>query len=189
MKFIALLIAGFSSSAAFAAGSNCALTEAGKQANATLSFDDFDQKGTLPSSFRALSERGCTKEATEATEHYLLNGPVRTDGQQRIMVWHMAQGLALLGAEREAARLMAGTRVPAGNTDDLDWNSYVTATWAFLVKDRPGFDAAAARLAASRQTPDRINSAIVAGMGRCWIRPYASAYDADCGKPVAVAPD
>lgn len=158
----------------------CALTTADRAANAGLSFEDFDQKGTLPSTFRALSERGCAREAAEAAEDYLLNGPARTDYQQRIITWHMAQSLALAGEERQAAQLMAGTRVPTGNNENLDWNSYLKASWAFLVKDRPTFDAAAAQLAESSRAPDRINSSFVAGLGRCWAKPYRLAYNPDC---------
>ena len=162
--------------------SSCVLTVADKAANAALSFDDFDQKATLPSTPRKLSERGCEREAAEAAQDYLLNGPARTDYHQRVIVWHMAQGLALAGDERQAAQLMAGTRVPTGNNENLDWNNYVRASWAFLVKNRSAFDAAAAQLARSSRAPDRTNSAIVNGMGRCWAKPYRLAYNPDCGR-------
>ncbi|MFN7400311.1 MAG: hypothetical protein ACK5SX_14940 [Sandaracinobacter sp.] len=77
---------------------------------------------------------------------------------------------------------MAAARDAEGSGDRIDWNSYVTASWAFLVKNRPAFDAAAARLATSSREPDRANSALVAALGRCWLKPYWVAYNPDCGK-------
>lgn len=182
MGILLFVMASLSASATPEAQPICSLTAADKGANATLDFDDFDQKGTLPSTFRALSERGCAREAAETAEDYLLNGPARSDYQQRVIVWHMAQSLALAGDERHAAQLMAGTRVPVGNNENLDWNSYVKASWAFLVKNRSAFNAAAATLAESTREPDRNNSAFVAGMGRCWAKPYKVAYNPSCGK-------
>ncbi len=173
-------LASLSALGALPAQETCALTATDKAANAKLSFDDFDQKGTLPSTFRALSERGCAREAAEAAEDYLLNGPARTDYQQRVIVWHMAQEFALAGDERQAAQLIAGTRVPTGNNENLDWNNYVKASWAFLAKNRRAFDVAAAQLALSSRASDRTNSAIVNGMGRCWAKPYRQAYNANC---------
>lgn len=182
MAILLYALATLSASATLSAQPTCASSTTDKAANAALSFDDFDQKGTLPSTFRALSERGCAREAAEAAEDYLLNGPARTDYQQRIIVWHMAQGLALAGDERQAAQLMAGTRVPIGNNDNLDWNNYVKASWAFLTKNRSAFDAAAAQLAGSSRAADRNNSTFVTGMGRCWAKPYRLAYNPDCGR-------
>lgn len=175
-------LAVISASTSVPSPSSCVITAADKAANAALSFDDFDQKGTLPSTFRALSERDCAREAAEAAEDYLLNGPARTDSQQRVLIWHMAQGLALVGEERQAAQLMVGTRVPKGNNENLDWNSYLQASWAFLVKNRPAFDAAAAQLASSPRAPDSNNSRFVAALGRCWAKPYRIAYDPGCGR-------
>lgn len=180
MAILLFALASLSASATLPSRSSCALTATDKAANAALSFDDFDQKGILSSTSRALSERGCAREATEAAEDYLLNGPARTDYQQRVIVWHMAQGLAMAGDERQAAQLMVGTRVPTGNNENLDWNSYVKASWAFLIKDRLAFDAAAAQLAVSSRAPDRTNSAFVTGMGRCWAKPYRLAYNPSC---------
>ncbi len=78
--------------------------------------------------------------------------------------------------------MMPGTRVPTGNNENLDWNNYVKATWAFLVKNRSAFDAAAVQLAKSSRASDRINSGIVSGMRRCWAQPYRLAYNSDCGR-------
>lgn len=180
MSLLVFVAAGLSTAAATVADPPCTLTATEKLANAKLSFDDFDQKGALPSTPRALGERGCLRLAAEAAEDYLLNGPARSDYHQRVILWHMAQSLALAGDERRAAQLMAGTRVPTGNNENLDWNSYVRASWAFLVKDRPAFDVAAADLARSARPSDRVNSAIISGMGRCWAKPYRVAYDLRC---------
>jgi len=182
MGFLIAIVVGLTVSKGFVERPSCALTPADKIANAALSFDDFDQKGTLPSTARALSERDCMNEAVAAAEDYLLNGPPRTDYQQRIIMWHMAQHLALAGEELQAAHLMAATRVPTGNNDNIDWNTYVKATRAFLVKDRKAFDTTATTLASSGRESDQINRSIVMAMGRCWMKPYRLAYNANCGK-------
>ena len=176
-----VLLATIASQATPVAVLDCTLTAADKAANARLSFDDFDQRGTLRSTWRALSEGGCERQAIEAAEDYLLHGPPRTDTEQRDVSWHLAQSLALVGDEREAAYIMAGTREPGTASDGFDWNDYVIASWAFLLKDRARFDAAAARLASAGED-NRANSAHIAALGRCWNRPYKIAYNVKCGK-------
>src|SRR6059058_2897009 len=73
----------------------CSLTAAEKTANAHLSFDDFDQKGVTTGSGRSLGSRGCWEAAAAATEDYILHGPDRTDGEQRNLLFHLAQMRAL----------------------------------------------------------------------------------------------
>ena len=175
------MLAAFLSAPAFAANRDCVLTPADKMTNAALSFEDLDQRGTVPSTTTALNNRGCRKQAVEAMEHYLINGPVRTDREQRIILWHMAQSLALAGQESEAARLMTATRTPDLTNDRFDWDSYVSAGSAFLIKGRAAFDKAAATLASSVRPSDVVNSGVVAAMGRCWKKQYSVAYDATCG--------
>lgn len=180
MIVLAFVIAAITA-ATTTASSSCSLTTQEKRENARLSFEAFDQAGDLPSTSRKLAERGCYRASIDAAESYLLLGPPRSDYQQRVIVWHMAQSTAMAGDERRAASLIAATRVPMGNNENLDWNSYVQATWAFLVKDRATFDQAAATLAKSGRAPDITNSSIVTGMGRCWNKPYRIAYDSRCG--------
>ena len=66
-----------------AAPGQCVLTSEDKAANAKLSWVDFDQKGTLPSTGRELMERGCYQAAVDAWADYMINGPVANPREQR----------------------------------------------------------------------------------------------------------
>ena len=164
----------------------CRLTAADKQANARLSFNDFDQQGTLPSSARKLGEAGCWKEAAEATADYLIHGPIPSPGEQRVLLFHLGQQLAFAGEEERAAGFIAATRRPPDpmppKTDQLNWNDYVIGTWAFLKKDRPALIAARDAVLATAGEGNRINGALLAAMERCFEKPYELAYDPDCGR-------
>lgn len=160
----------------------CRLDEAGKRANAGLSFDDFDQRGTLPSASRQLFNAGCFREAAEATTDYLIRGPVPTPGQQRVLLFHLGQFLAHAGEERRAADFIAATRRPDDPDDPnpLRWNDYVLGTWAFLVKDRATLIAARDRVLAGEGEGNAMNGGFLAGLERCFDRPYRVATSAEC---------
>ena len=161
---------------------NCALTHSDYLANSALSFDDFDQAGTLPSTARKLGNRGCWKEAAAATADYLMRGPVPTPSHQRVLLFHLGQQLALAGDESQGAVFIAATRSPPSEvTSDLDWNDYVLGTWAFLTKDRYLLRKSRDAVLAAGADGDRINGGILAALERCFDRPYAVAYDLHCG--------
>jgi hypothetical protein len=156
----------------------CALTAADMKANARLSFERFDQDGDTPTNARALGERGCFAEAARAAEHYLVFGPELTERERNVVTWHLGQYLASAGAERAAANIMASTRRPsAPEPDGFDWNTYVTGTWAFLVKDRALLQQATDRLAAGSGQRNAMNAAVLKRLSRCFERPYVEAYD------------
>jgi hypothetical protein len=165
---------------------SCSLDEAGKRANASLSFQDFDQAGTLPSTSRRLGEQGCWREAVEATADYLVKGPVASPGEQRVLLFHLGQFYAMAGEERRAAEFIAATRRPADPAppapDALRWNDYVQGTWAFLVKDRAMLVAARDVVLAAPGEGNRTNGNLLAAMERCFDRSYAVAYDMNCGR-------
>lgn len=163
---------------------SCTLDEEAKRANAALSFDEFDQRGTLPSSGRKLGEAGCWRQAAEAWADYLIRGPAPTPGQQRTMLFHLGQALAMAGEERRAADFVAATRMPADAVaqTELNWNDYVRGTWAFLVKDRPMLIAARDAVLAGAGRGNANNGALLAGMERCFDRPYVIAYSTNCGR-------
>ena len=169
-----------------AAPANCSLTSEAKIANARLSFDEFDQKGTTATTARSLGEHGCWKAAAEATADYLIRGPIPSQGQQLILLFHLGQQLALGGEERRGADFIAATRRPPkpdDPPDQLRWNDYVIGTWAFLMKDRPMLIAARDAVLAGKSDGDRINGNILAAMERCFDKPYIVAYDPKCGAP------
>jgi hypothetical protein len=163
----------------------CSLTAADKQANALLSYDEFDQTGTLPSSWRALSKRGCEAMAADAAEDYLLHRTPMSEGARINILFHEAQSLAVAGREREAARLMAASKDLKQTPDaDFDWNSYVEGSWAFLLKDRARLDEAVAVLSRSTEPGNVINAKVLRGLAKCFDRPYKQAYgDPVCRKP------
>jgi hypothetical protein len=164
----------------------CHLDAEGKRANAALTFDNFDQKGSIPSSARRLGETGCWREAAEATADYLIRGPVASPGEQRILLFHLGQALALGGEEKRAADFIAATRRPADPlppmSSPLNWNDYVSGTWAFLTKDRPMLIAARDAVLAGPGDGNRINGGLLAAMERCFDKSYLVAYDQNCGR-------
>lgn len=160
----------------------CALSDDDLNRNATLSFQQFDQSDEFPTSARSLSNRDCFKEAARATEHYLLHGPVATPGQRDVMTWHLGQFLAVTGDEQVAARLMATTRKVQDPAAELDWNTYVAGTWAFLVKDRKLLRASIASLSKSGPA-NRNNLAALERMSFCFEKSYREAYLGETCKP------
>jgi hypothetical protein len=161
----------------------CRLTAADKAANAQLTYDDFDQKGTLPSSWRALSNARCDLLAAEAAEDYMLHREGLTQGLRLNLLFHEGQTLAMAGEERMAAKLVAAAKDLEQKPDDLfDWNTYVEGSWAFLVKDRARLDAAAAKLSAARGKENAINARVLRGLQACFARPYREAYGPACIK-------
>lgn len=169
----------------------CRLSAEGKAANARLNFEDFDQKETLPSSARTLVNKGCWSAATEATQHYLINGPLATDRQQRILLFHLAQQLANAGDEKRAVVVVAGARYPdevLSKPTDLRWNDFVRAHWAFFAKDRPLLERALAAVKGGDGFGNRLNAALVEGLTKCFDKPYLQAVSTPCRTPPADQP-
>jgi hypothetical protein len=165
------------------AAADCRLTAADKAANALLSYDDFDQKGTLPASFRALDIRGCDAAAADAAEDYMLRHPGLSNGQRINVLFHEGQSRAKAGEERSAAMLIAAARDLSQKPDAaFDWNSYVEGTWAFLAKDRARLAAATAKLSAQKGEENAMNAKVLRGLTRCFARPYKEAYGPACIK-------
>ena len=171
-----LVLAGL---APVATAAPCALSAADKIANAALSYDEFDQNGTLASSFRALDVAGCYALAADAAEDYLLHHPGLKDGERINLLFHEGQARAAAGEERSGAMVIAASRDLSQKPDDgFDWNTYVEGTWAFLVKDRAGLDAAATKLGNAPGEDNAINARVLRGLQRCFNRPYREAYGA-----------
>ena len=174
------------SAAQSTASANCAITVADKAANARLSFEDFDQQGTSVSSARALVNRGCWSEAAEATQDYLVHGPLGTEKQQRALRFHLGQQLANAGRENLAAIAIAGARDPAENLKDataLRWNDFVRAHWAFFTKDRGLLLEALNGMKSGEGFGNRLNLALVEGLSKCFDHPYLEAVSEPCRSP------
>jgi hypothetical protein len=161
-------------------GHSCHLTQEDKAANARLSFDDFDQKGSLPSTWRALMHANCPGRAAEAADDYLVNGPGLTPDQKSDVLFHEAQALAIMGDNAQASRLVSAAIPPdRSGHGELDWTTYLEGTWAFLVKDRAALDAAATRMMAEPGDSNRMDGNVLRGLQMCFDKDYDTAYN-DC---------
>jgi hypothetical protein len=157
----------------------CNLTDSDKAQNLTLTFRDFDQVGTLPSTARKLSERECYAQAALAGQDYLAKKEGLGAREINILTWHLAQNLASSGAEQEAALLMLAARRPPADPpeeDGFDWNTYALGSWAFLVKDKAVLDAAVDRLSAQSGARNQMNARALKGLQNCYGRTYRKAY-------------
>ena len=187
MTAYAVVVAGIISaflccrSPACARDQSCRLTREDVQHNATLSFDEFDQKGTTPATWRQLDNRGCKVEAALAAEDFLVHAKLASVVQQHDVLFHIAQSLAQAGRNDQAAMLVAASKDPTQAAEaDFDWNTYLDGTWAFLTRNQPELASARARLAAEGGRGNAINALALAGLLRCFDQPYAVAYSAAC---------
>lgn len=158
----------------------CSLLPNDLVANARLSFDEFDQRGTSPTTARQLGNRGCFVEAARATEHYMINGPLLTARQESAVTWHLGQYLAFAGQEQRAASVIAASRRPIDPTDELDWNSYVRGTWAFLVKDKTLLEKSLAQLRMAPIQDNASNAKALEKLLMCFGKTYRQAYLENC---------
>lgn len=159
----------------------CVLTDADRRANAALSFEDFDQKGVLSSTWRALSNDGCFDTASDAIESYLLDDPVTDQRERGDMSFHLGQTLALAGRTAEATVAMTAAAGSGVAPDDaFDWHTYVVGTWAFLARNRERLEAAKRRLSAEPGRGNQINAAALSGLDACFDRPYVEAHQKQC---------
>ena len=162
----------------------CSLSRAEMDANAKLTFKEFDQAGTLPSTWRALTAVGCWQQAIDALRDYAIRGPVPEPDHQRIMLFHMGQTLATAGDEQRAADFIGFSREPAGSRPPenlLAWNDYVIGTWAFLTKDLTLLEESRDHVLAAPGEGNKINGGILAGLVRCFKKPYSVAYNPKSG--------
>lgn len=146
-----------------------------------LSFDAFDQGKTT--GWRPLGDKpGCETAAADLIKYYRQTMIERIS----LLYWHEAQLRALAGQSADAIALMEQSRKPAGE-DPFGWNPYVDASVAFLRNDRPGLEAARARLQALPRLPDwpagspwPMNGEVVDGLLACFGQGYAKAYGGAC---------
>jgi hypothetical protein len=186
MRIIATILVALCASAVFAAAPKtknspkCALSEADKVKNRSLDWATFDQDVTIPSNWRSLDSRGCHLVAAEAAADYLAHGPMPESERWHTSTrFHMGQSLGFAGRNSEAAKVIATARrlTPVGN---MDWNSYVSGTYAFLVGDKAQLISAQKRLASSSSFGDNTNNGVLVGLTHCFGKPYKAAYDMQC---------
>lgn len=106
-----------------------------------LGFREFDQD--LDGGWRSLAHiPGCRKAAANLIKRYR-----KEHGSTFILYWHEAQLRAQVGQTGRAIRLFDLSRKPAAS-DPIGWNHYVSATIAFLKRDRRALLEARSQLAA-----------------------------------------
>ncbi len=159
---------------------SCRLDDADLLANRALAWRDFDQAGSVPTSWRALVERGCDEEAVRAYTDYLAYGPV-PEGErwQTTARFHLGQSLANAGRHEQAAQLIATARRQT-EIGEMRWNLYVQGTYAFLVRDRSALEVAFESLKAEPGRSNAVNAGVLAGLLSCWDKPYREASAPAC---------
>jgi hypothetical protein len=157
----------------------CEFKQVDKDANAKLSFEEFDQDFDNPKNWRGLGITGCMEQALEASQDYVARGPVLEPYHQRIMLFHYGQTLALLGRETEAAPFISFSREPKGSRPPeikLNWNDYVAGTWAFLKQDRALLIAMRDSVLKSPGAGNETNGNVLVRLEKCFGKPYSIAY-------------
>lgn len=161
----------------------CEIDAAGRAEFLAMPYEQFDQ--SHGGGWRLYAETGrCYREAADLIIDYILHSRVPlTADNLRILRWHAGQLLGMAGEEEEALDFFrASYEPPDAPRRQIDWNSYVDATVAFITKDRAALEAARARLA--RQVPFENgyypNLNVVDGFLRCFDRPYAEAHSDAC---------
>ena len=186
---ISLVLLGAAAVAPVPSSPQCKLSADDRVANRKLSFRDFDQLGTLPSTARALARRECFAEAVEANIDYLLHGPDLVDYERNVVRFHTGQYLASSGRESEAALMIASTRRGVDpKRPNFDWDGFVVGIYAFLTKDRPLLDAMSERLSANPDFSSQINAKALGRFQQCFDQPYRIASGADPRCEAAAAP-
>ena len=159
----------------------CKLNSADLVANNSLSYDDFDQRGTTSTTWRQLSDHGCFSAASKAADAYAMNADQLTPKQLRNVLFHEGQSLAMGGDDAAAARLVSAARDPdQSSSPDFDSTTYLKGTRSFLLGDRIGLADAAGRLGSESGRGNQINARALAGLLRCFGQPYVKAYSAAC---------
>jgi hypothetical protein len=158
----------------------CVLTDANLIANRNLTWQQFDQQTTTPTSWRSLIERKCYEAAAVAYADYLARGLIPAGERwQTTARFHLGQSLAFAGKSAEAARVVATARRET-EVGGMLWNLYVQGTYAFLTRDRDGLAASFAALRAQPGQSNAINAGVLAGLLHCWDKPYREAASPSC---------
>ena len=158
----------------------CSVSQADLIANDKLNYEDFDQKGVLPSTWRALDNKQCYQSSISVMQDYLINGPTGTPTQRQDLLFHLGQSLGMAGRNSEAALVIAGARQGELEPNGFDWATYVVGTWAFLVRDRSKLQAMRDKLRTEPGNGNLLNTKVLNGLINCFDKPYRDAYSKLC---------
>lgn len=141
-------------------------------------WQDYEFSTDTPGGPMWLGSRGCYRAAAATSRDYLARGPLLSVREQAITQLHMARNLAYAGDEPAAAQAAASARRSDQRTEGeipLDWNTYVTGLYGFLIKDRALLEAQLARLRASGREGDAYNGRNLAALSTCFDKTYTEA--------------
>lgn len=168
----------------------------------TLDKQAFDQDFT--GGWRAVAyEDGCEMAAGQLIVSYIARHDIQADGTSNVVFWHVGQMLAAADRTDEAIEYFKLSFDPDAEpgSHEADWATYAEGTIAYLKKDKPGLEAAMARLdntdglerrkaqvAAMKISnpevsfpdgyPEKpLNLIALEGLMRCFDKPYSEAYD------------
>jgi hypothetical protein len=163
-----------SSAAPQQASTKCQFSEADRETNRKLSWENFDLSAERPKTSMWFTAQGCYRSAVDAGADYLARGPLLSVRAQAIVTFHMARNLARIGDHAGASRLAAASRrSDQAPNAPLDWNTYVTGFYAYLIGNRALLDASLSKLKAATGEANAINRKVLERAKRCFDQPFA----------------
>lgn len=166
------------------ADESCRVTELDRQEARGLPWQEFDQTGDQPGSFRHLANSGCPHTALIAYDDWLANGPGFPDQRARaIGTFHRAQLLAMTGRVIEARALLPFAFRTKSDADPRAeaWNNYVRGVIAYFEHDRSGLMAMRDALGLEADDPfARRQTGVLQGLLDCFDGDYQQAMSGAC---------
>lgn len=165
-------------------GEECRVDESARTGARSLPWQEFDQTGDHPGSFRHLANNGCLRAALTAYDDWLANGPGYPDQRaQAIGTFHRAQLMAMLGDVATARTLLARAMRTKSEEDPRAeiWNHYVRGVIAYFVQDRAALANMIAELGRDRDDPFAVRQiGVLQGLLDCFDRDYQTAMSSLC---------
>jgi hypothetical protein len=169
--------------AASAAGESCTVTPAQQAEARALEWQEFDQAGDAPGSFRVLADGGCPHAALAAYDDWLGHGIGFPDSRARgIGNFHRAQLLEINGRHEEALALFRQSfREQSEDDPRADvWNTYLSGVLGFFAGSADAIRTAQSELAANDDAFAQRQVGILQGLLTCIGRPYRIAMSHEC---------
>jgi hypothetical protein len=167
------------------APTQCQLSAEQRLINRQLPFAEFDLNPDRLKSSMWFSSRRCYASAVEASRDYLATGPLLSVREHAIVTFHMSRNLARLGDNAGASRLAAASRrSDQAPNAPLDWNTYVTGFYGYLVGDLPLVKTAYDKLMLAGGEANLMNANVLRRTLNCPTMPFAEVeVSAACGTP------